>query len=40
MLRFSVALNVVLATSEVPHEVAPVHKVALVGEEEADVVHL
>ncbi len=40
MLGLAVALNVVLAASEVPHEVAPVHEVALVGDEEPQVVNL
>ena len=40
MLRLAVALNIVLASGEVPHEVAPVHEVALIREEEADVLHL
>ena len=37
MLYFSAALQVVLASGEIPHEVAPVHPVELVGEEEFDV---
>ena len=37
MFYFSAALQVVLASGEVPHEVAPVHPVELVGEEELDV---
>ena len=40
MFQFSITLNVILTTSEVPHKVAPVHKVDLIGEEEAEVVHL
>ena len=40
VFQFSITLNVILTTSEVPHEVAPVHKVYLIGEEEAEVVHL
>ena len=40
MLYLAVALDVVLATSEVPQEVAPVHPVELVGEEELDVLPL
>ena len=40
MLWLAVALNVVLSSGKVPHEVAPVHEVALVGEEEAYVVPL
>ena len=34
---FSAALNVVLPSGKVPHKVAPVHEVELVGEEELDV---
>ena len=34
---FSATLQVVLASGEVPHEIAPVHPVELVGEEELDV---
>ena len=37
VFNFSAALYVVLASGEVPHEVAPVHPVELVGEEELDV---
>ncbi|CUQ49199.1 Uncharacterised protein [Segatella copri] len=40
MLWLTIALNVVLTAGKVPHEVAPVHEVALVREEEADVVKL
>ena len=40
MFWFAIALNVVLTSGKVPHEVAPVHEVALIGEEEADVVNL
>ena len=40
MFQFAVALYAILATSEVPHEVAPVHKVALVAQEEAQVLPL
>ena len=34
---FSAALDIVLSSGKVPHEVAPVHEVELVGEEEFDV---
>ena len=34
---FSATLQVVLASGEVPHEIAPVHPVELVGEEELNV---
>ena len=37
VLYFSAALQVVLASGKVPHKVAPVHPVELVGEEELDV---
>ena len=37
---FAAALDVVLPSGKVPHEVAPVHEVELVGEEELDVVPL
>src|SRR3712207_171864 len=40
MLEFSIALNVVLTACEVPHKVAPIHEIALVGEEETDVLKL
>ena len=40
VLGLAIALNVVLATGKVPHEVAPIHEVALVGQEELDVVDL
>ena len=40
MLQLSIALQVVLASCEVPHEISPVHEVALVGEEESDVFQL
>ena len=40
MLSFAVTLNVVLSSCKVPHEVAPVHEVALVADEEAQVVPL
>ena len=37
---FSEALQVVLASGKVPKEVSPVHKVALIRQEEAHVLHL
>ena len=40
MLRFAVALYVVLTACEVPHEVAPVHEIALIRQEETEVVPL
>ena len=40
VLQFSIALNVVLPAGKVPHKVAPVHEVDLIGEEEADVFQL
>ena len=40
MLELTVALNIILATGKVPHEVTPVHEIALVREEETDVVDL
>ena len=40
MLQLSIALQVVLSTSKVPHEVAPVHPVALVADEEAHILKL
>ena len=40
MLNLPAALQVVLSTHEVPHKVAPVHPVQLVGEEELDVLPL
>ena len=40
MLEFTVTLDVVLPTGEVPHEVTPVHEVTLVAEEETDILEL
>ena len=40
MFQFSITLNVVLPTCKVPHEVSPIHEVALVGEEELDILKL
>ena len=37
MLQFAITLQVVLTSCEVPHEIAPVHEVALIGKEESDV---
>ena len=40
MLELAVALDIILTASEVPHEVTPVHEVALVREEEPEVLNL
>ena len=40
MLQLAISLNIVLTTSKVPHEITPVHKVALIGEEESDILEL
>ena len=40
MLQFSVTLDIVLTSGKVPHKVAPVHKVALIAQEETDVLQL
>ena len=40
MFELAIALNVVLSSSEIPHKIAPVHEVALIGKEEPDVVNL
>ena len=40
VLQLAVALYLILPAAEVPHEVAPVHEVALVAEEELDVLKL
>ena len=40
VLWFTIALDVVLTTGKVPHEVAPVHEVALIRQEELDIVDL
>ena len=40
MFHLTIALNVVLAAREVPHKVTPIHEVALVREEEAQVLKL
>src|SRR3712207_8091533 len=37
MLYLSATLNVVLPSGKIPHEVAPIHEIQLVGEEELDV---
>ena len=37
MLEFAVALNVVLPAGKVPHEIAPVHEVHLIRQEEAQI---
>ena len=40
MFEFATALNIVLTACEIPHEITPIHKIALVGEEETDVLQL
>ena len=40
VLQFAIALDVVLTSGKVPHEVAPVHEVALIAEEEENVLQL
>ena len=40
MLGFTITLQVILTTGKVPHEVAPVHEVTLVGDEETQVFEL
>ena len=40
MLQLAVALDAVLTTGEVPHEITPIHEVALVRQEELDVLEL
>ena len=40
MFQFTVTLQVVLTSGKVPHKVAPVHEVALVGDEETQVLEL
>ena len=40
MLELAVALDIILTAGEVPHEVTPVHEVALVREEEPEVLNL
>ena len=40
VLQFAVALHVVLSSGKVPQEVAPVHPVALIGKEEAQILPL
>ena len=37
MLQFALAFNVVLTADEIPHEITPVHPVALVADEEPQV---
>ena len=37
MFYFSTTLQIVLASGEVPHEIAPIHPVELIGEEELDI---
>ena len=40
MLQFAISLDVVLTSCEIPHEVAPVHEVELIAEEELHIVGL
>ena len=40
MFQFAVTLQVVLSAGEIPHEVAPIHEIALVGKEETDIFQL
>ena len=40
VLQFTITLQVVLTTSKVPHEVAPVHEVTLIRDEETQVLEL
>ena len=40
MLEFALSLNIVLPAAEVPHEVAPIHEITLIREEEAQVLPL
>ncbi len=40
VLQFAMSLDVVLSACKVPHEVAPVHEVALIRQEETYVFHL
>ena len=40
VLHLALSLQVVLPTAEIPHEVTPVHEVALIGEEESQVLPL
>ena len=40
MFKFTLSLHIVLTSAEVPHEVAPVHEVTLIGQEEAQVLPL
>ena len=37
VFQFAIALNVVLTAGKVPHEVAPIHEVDLIREEELQV---
>ena len=40
MFEFALSLYIVLTAAEVPHEVAPIHEITLIGEEEAQVLPL
>ena len=40
MFQFTMSLNVILSSGEVPHEVTPIHEVTLIGKEEEDVLQL
>ena len=40
VFQLTIALNIVLSASEIPHEVTPIHEVALIGKEETNVLHL
>ena len=39
MLQFAMSLYIILTTGKIPHEVAPVHEVHLIGPEEVEVLH-
>ena len=40
MFKFTLSLHIVLTPAEVPHEVAPIHEIALIGQEETQVLPL
>ena len=40
VFQFTMTLDIVLATGEVPKEITPVHPVTLIGEEEFQILHL
>ena len=40
MFQFAMALDVILSARKIPHEIAPVHEITLVGKEEVEILQL